>query len=53
MTRKIISFHALFKHGLRYSFDDMNGLILAYKNVVLMFKSLPCNHVYETMIFVE
>lgn len=53
MTRNIISFHALFKQGFRYSVDDVNGSVLVYKNGVFMFKALPCNGVYETVICVD
>lgn len=32
MTRNIISFHALFRQGFRYSINEVNGSISAYKN---------------------
>ncbi|GKB21532.1 retrotransposon protein, putative, ty1-copia subclass [Tanacetum coccineum] len=32
MTRNIISFHALFKDGYQFSFDNENGDILVYSN---------------------
>ena len=53
MRRNIISFHALFKQGFRYSFDDENSSISSYKNGVFYFKALPCDGVYETMMIVD
>ncbi|GJX42209.1 retrotransposon protein, putative, ty1-copia subclass [Tanacetum coccineum] len=50
MTRNIISFHALFKDGYRFSFDNENGDILVYSNGCFMFKASPCKDIYE---FVE
>ena len=40
MTQNIISFHALFRKGFRYSFDDVNGSILVYKNGV--YETVTC-----------
>ncbi|GJT92779.1 putative reverse transcriptase domain-containing protein [Tanacetum coccineum] len=40
MTRNIISFHALFKDGYKFSFDNDNGDILVYSNVVYCLKLL-------------
>ncbi|GKF14504.1 hypothetical protein Tco_0055966 [Tanacetum coccineum] len=48
MTRNIISFHALFKDGYQFSFDNENGDILVYLNGCFMFKVSPCNGIYET-----
>ena len=42
MSRNIISFHALFKQGFRYSINDENGSISAYKNGIFYFEVLPC-----------
>lgn len=39
MERNIISFHALFKDGFRYGFDNNNGDILVYKNGCFIFES--------------
>ncbi|GJS69623.1 retrotransposon protein, putative, ty1-copia subclass [Tanacetum coccineum] len=44
MTRNIISFHALFKDGYKFSFDNENGDILVYSNGCFMFKAS-----YETV----
>ncbi|GJR85347.1 retrotransposon protein, putative, ty1-copia subclass [Tanacetum coccineum] len=49
MTRNIISFHALFKDGYQFSFDNENGDILVYLNGCFMFKASPCNGIYETV----
>ncbi|GJU78918.1 retrotransposon protein, putative, ty1-copia subclass [Tanacetum coccineum] len=48
MTRNIISFHALFKDGYQFSFDNENGDILIYLNGCFMFKASPCKGIYET-----
>ncbi|GJY33857.1 hypothetical protein Tco_0418326 [Tanacetum coccineum] len=47
MTRNIISFHALFKDGYRFSFDNENGDVLVYSNGCFMFKDSPCKGIYE------
>ncbi|GKB87225.1 retrotransposon protein, putative, ty1-copia subclass [Tanacetum coccineum] len=49
MTRNIISFHALFKDGYQFSFDNENGDILVYSNGCFMFKASPCKGIYETV----
>ncbi|GKE35731.1 retrotransposon protein, putative, ty1-copia subclass, partial [Tanacetum coccineum] len=49
MTRNIISFHALFKDGYRFSFDNENGDILVYLNGCFMFKASPCKDIYENI----
>ncbi|GKA93522.1 retrotransposon protein, putative, ty1-copia subclass [Tanacetum coccineum] len=49
MTRNIISFHALFKDGYKFSFDNENGDILVYSNGCFMFKASPCEGIYETI----
>ncbi|GJU54813.1 retrotransposon protein, putative, ty1-copia subclass [Tanacetum coccineum] len=49
ITRKIILFHALFKDGYKFSFDNENGNILVYSNGCFMFKASPCKGVYETV----
>ena len=33
--------------------NDLNGLILGYKNSIFIFEALPCNGVYETMNCVD
>ncbi|GJZ70832.1 putative RNA-directed DNA polymerase [Tanacetum coccineum] len=48
MTRNIISFHALFKDGYKFSFDNENGDILVYSNGCFMFEASPCKGIYET-----
>ena len=53
MTWNIISFHALFKQGFRYSFNDENGSIYAYKNGIFYFEALPYDGVYETVMIVD
>ena len=53
MTRNIISFHALFRQGFKYSFNDLNGSISVYKNGVFVFEALPCDGVYETVSVVD
>ena len=52
-TRNIISFHALFKKGFKYSFNDLNGSISVYKNGSFVFEALPCDGVYETVTCVD
>ncbi|GJT77139.1 retrotransposon protein, putative, ty1-copia subclass [Tanacetum coccineum] len=49
MTRNIISFHALFKDGYKFSFDNKNGDILVYSNDCFKFKTSPCKGIYETV----
>ncbi|GJY52151.1 retrotransposon protein, putative, ty1-copia subclass [Tanacetum coccineum] len=49
VTRNIISFHALFKDGYKFSFDNENGDILFYSNGCFMFKASPCKVIYETV----
>ncbi|GKD54141.1 retrotransposon protein, putative, ty1-copia subclass [Tanacetum coccineum] len=49
MTRNIISFHALFKDGYQFSFDNENGDILVYSNGCFVFKASPCKGIYETV----
>ena len=53
MTRDIISFHALFTQGFKYSFDNNIGSISTFKNGVFIFKALPCNGLYETVTCVN
>ena len=53
MTQNFVSFHALFRQGFKYSFDNDIGSISAFKNGVFIFKDLPCNGVYETVICVD
>ena len=53
MTRNIISFHGLYRQGFRYSFDNENGSIYAYKNGVFYLEELPCDGVYETVMVVD
>ena len=50
MARNIISFHALYKDGCRFSFDNDNGDILVYKNGCFIFKASPCKGVYESIV---
>ncbi|GKE66221.1 retrotransposon protein, putative, ty1-copia subclass, partial [Tanacetum coccineum] len=47
MTRNIISFHALFKDGYQFSFNNDNGDILVYSNGCFMFKASPCKGIHE------
>nr|GEV81051.1 hypothetical protein [Tanacetum cinerariifolium] len=49
MTRNIISFHALFKDGYKFSFDNKNGDILVYLYGCFMFKASLCKYIYETV----
>ncbi|GJU69875.1 retrotransposon protein, putative, ty1-copia subclass [Tanacetum coccineum] len=49
MTRKIISFHALFKDGYKFLFDNENGDILVYSNGCFMFKASLCKGINETV----
>ncbi|GKB01139.1 putative RNA-directed DNA polymerase, partial [Tanacetum coccineum] len=53
MTRNIISFHALFKDGYQFSFDNENGDILVYSNGCFVFKVSPCKGKYETAECIE
>ncbi|KAJ9554596.1 hypothetical protein OSB04_018641 [Centaurea solstitialis] len=50
MSRNIISFHALFKQGFHYYFDNLNGNILVYKDDLFVFKATPYNGVYESVV---
>lgn len=50
MARNIISFHALYKDGCHFSFDNDNGDILVYKNGCFIFKASPCKGVYESIV---
>ena len=52
MARNIISFHALYKDGCRFSYDNDNGDILVYKNGCFIFKASPCKGVYESVVCV-
>ena len=49
MTRNIISFHALFKDGFQFQFDNDSGRILVYKHGCLYFTASPYNGVYESV----
>ncbi|GJV42317.1 retrotransposon protein, putative, ty1-copia subclass [Tanacetum coccineum] len=49
MIRNIISFHALFKDGYKFSFDNEHGDVLVYSNGCFMFKASPCKGIYETV----
>ncbi|GJU20579.1 retrotransposon protein, putative, ty1-copia subclass [Tanacetum coccineum] len=53
MTRNIISFHALFKNGYKFSFDNENGDILVYSNGCFIFKASPCKGIYETVEWIS
>ncbi|GJS90316.1 retrotransposon protein, putative, ty1-copia subclass [Tanacetum coccineum] len=53
MTRTIISFHASFKNGYKFSFDNENGDILVYSNGCFMFKASPCKGIYETVKYIS
>lgn len=53
MTRNIISFHALFRKGFHYAFNDFTGSLFVYKNGIFTFEALPCNGVYETVDCVD
>lgn len=53
MTRNIISFHALFKQGYEFYFDNLDGIISVYKDGCLIFNAIPCDGVYETVQCVE
>nr|KAJ0188679.1 hypothetical protein LSAT_V11C900495440 [Lactuca sativa] len=53
MERNIISFHALYRQGFRYSFDNEKDSINAYLNGVFCFKALPCNGIYETVMVID
>ena len=39
MTRNIISFHALFKQGYEFYFDNIDGIISVYKDGCLIFNA--------------
>nr|GEU51195.1 hypothetical protein [Tanacetum cinerariifolium] len=49
MIRNIILFHALFKDGYKFSFDNENRDILVYLNGCFMFKASPYKAIYETV----
>nr|GEU73779.1 hypothetical protein [Tanacetum cinerariifolium] len=49
MTINIISFHALFKDGYKFLFENENGDTLVYSNGCFMFKASPCKGIYETV----
>nr|GEV46997.1 hypothetical protein [Tanacetum cinerariifolium] len=49
MTRNVISFHALFKDGYKFSFDNENEDILVYSNGCFMFKASPRKGTYNTV----
>ena len=53
MARNIISFHALYKQGFTFSFNNEVGSIDAFFNNVLYFKALPCDGVYEAVSVVD
>ncbi|KAI3524132.1 hypothetical protein L1887_02784 [Cichorium endivia] len=53
MARNIISFHALFRKGFQFSFDNINGSISVFQNGVSIFTALPCDGVYETVQCVD
>ncbi|GJS78561.1 retrotransposon protein, putative, ty1-copia subclass [Tanacetum coccineum] len=53
MTRNIILFHALFKDGYKFSFDNENEDILVYSNGCFMFKASPCKGIYETVEYIS
>ena len=53
MTRNIIYFHGFYKQGFRFSFDNEKGSINAFLNGVFYFEALPCNGIYETVMFVD
>ncbi|CAH1452842.1 unnamed protein product [Lactuca virosa] len=53
MARNIISFHALYKQGFTFSFDNEVGSVNAFFNNVLYFKALPCDGVYEAVSVVD
>nr|GEV11285.1 hypothetical protein [Tanacetum cinerariifolium] len=49
MIRNVILFHALFKDGYQFSFDNENGDILVYSNCYFRFKASPCKGIYENV----
>ncbi|KAI3782170.1 hypothetical protein L2E82_12204 [Cichorium intybus] len=53
MARNIISFHALFRQGFQFSFDNKIGSISVFKNGILIFTAYPCDGVYETVECVD
>ncbi|KAI3778645.1 hypothetical protein L2E82_08027 [Cichorium intybus] len=53
MARNIISFHALFRQGFQFSFDNKIGSISIFKNGILIFTAYPCDGVYETVECVD
>lgn len=52
MARNIISFHAIYKDGFRFSLNINNGDILVCKSGSFIFKFCPCNGVLESVICV-
>ena len=53
MARNVISFHALYKQGFTFSFDNETGGINAFFNNVFYFKALPCDGLYEAVSVVD
>ena len=53
MARNIISFHALFRQGFQFSFENKIGSISVFKNGILIFTAYPCDGVYETVECVD
>ncbi|KAI3698995.1 hypothetical protein L2E82_42959 [Cichorium intybus] len=53
IARNIISFHALFRQGFQFSFDNKIGSISVFKNGILIFTAFPCDGVYETVECVD
>ena len=53
MERNIISFHALYKQGFTFSFDNEIGGINVFFNNVIYFKALPCDGVYEAISVID
>nr|GEY80515.1 hypothetical protein [Tanacetum cinerariifolium] len=49
MTRSIISLHALFKDGYKFSFDNENRDMLVCSNGCFMCKDSLCKGIYETV----
>ncbi|KAI3767607.1 hypothetical protein L2E82_17860 [Cichorium intybus] len=53
MARNIISFHALFRQGFQFSFNNKIGSISVFENGILIFTAYPCDGVYETVECVD
>ena len=53
MVRNIISFHALYKQGFTFSFNNEVGSIYVFYNNVFYFKALPYDGVYEAVAVVD